>query len=267
MSKKLNQHLNDNNLQEIMQSAYKSHHSTETALLRVSNDILKAADNKQVTILVLLDLSAAFDTILRLNITGNALDWFRSYLQLRSQKIKVGSEVSDQYPLQYGVPQGSVLGPLLFGIYVLPLGDLLRHFGMSFHQYADDTQLYISMRPVENEVQQSVSSITNCISQVKIWMTQNMLKLNSDKTEFLILGSQYCLSKASVPSLLIEDSEVQPCDTIRNLGVIFNSTMSLVNHVSSICKSVNFHLRNIGMIRKYLTPDAAQRAVHAVITS
>lgn len=274
---RLMKHLNDNNLQEPMQSAYKANHSTETALLRVTNDIRRAMDLQQVSLLVMLDMSAAFDTIdhqlllnrmqTRLNITGAALAWFKSYLCHRSQIININGVRSETFSLKYGVPQGSVLGPLLFGIYLLPLGDLLRTYGLCFHQYADDTQIYMSMLPKDNMVCQSVELIQKCIIHVKSWMNSNMLKLNPDKTELLMLGSPHSLSRLKLPSLHLEGTDVPTSSSIRNLGVIFDQSLSLNDHITYLCKSINYHLRNIGKIRKYLSTEAAQRAIHALITS
>ncbi len=119
---------------------------------------------------MLLDLSAAFDTIdhnILLNrlendvgIRGSELAWFKSYLSDRHQFVAVNEEVSYQSQVQYGVPQGSVLGPLLFMLYMLPLGDIIRKHGVSFHCYADDTQLYISTRPDETY---RFAKLTECI--------------------------------------------------------------------------------------------------------
>ena len=147
--KRLLAHIDNYNLHEVMQSGYKQFHSTETALIRVQNDILVNMDKKRGVILVLLDLSAAFDTIdhatlldvlqHRLGISGTALEWFKSYLSGRTLFVAMGSEHSTPVSLQCGVPQGSVLGPLLYTIYTLPLGDMLRNAGVSYHLYADGT--------------------------------------------------------------------------------------------------------------------------------
>ena len=140
VTERLTQHLQENN----MQSAYRPRHSTKSAILRVTNDILRAVDRQRMTILVLLDLSAAFDMIdherlwhrmsTRLNVKDSALNCFRSYLHLRSQVVVIEANISESRNLEYGAPQGPVLGPLLFSIYMLLLGDLLRKLGVSFHQ-------------------------------------------------------------------------------------------------------------------------------------
>ncbi len=166
-------------------------HSTETALIRVTNDLLLSSDRGCISLLVLLDLSAVFDTIdhnILLNglenffgISGSALAWFKSYLSDRHQFVAVNEEVSYRSQVQYGVPQGSVLGPLLFTLYMLPLGNIIRKHGVSFHCYADDTQLYISSRPGETH---QIEKLTECIVDIKNWMTSNFLLLNSEKTGF-----------------------------------------------------------------------------------
>ncbi len=145
--------------------------------------------------LVLLDLSAAFDTIDHdilidrlqnyTGIQGQALRWFRSYLSDRYHFVYLNGESSQLSPVKYGVPQGCVLGPLLFSLYMLSLGNIIRKYGISFHCYADDTQLYISTRPDETS---KLSKLTECVKNIKDWMTSNFLLLNSDKTEILLIG-------------------------------------------------------------------------------
>jgi len=144
---------------DIFQSAYRKYHSTETALLKVQNDILMHLDTSDTVILVLLDLSAAFDTIdhnillkrmeKRCGIKGTALKFIKSYLSERKQKVVIGEKESSKKEVKYGVPQGSVLGPILFQIYMAPLGDLIKEHGLEYHIYADDTQLYIAFSPLD----------------------------------------------------------------------------------------------------------------------
>ena len=145
-------HLHKNNLHEPLQSAYRQYCSTETALLKVQDSILKSLDKGKGVALVLLDLSAAFDTIdhkilidilqNEVGVTGECLSWIKSYLAQRQQTINIPNGQSHSHTLACGVPQGSVLGPLLFSIYTIPLAAIMRKHGISYHLYADDTQLY-----------------------------------------------------------------------------------------------------------------------------
>ena len=144
----LNKHMSENNLYEVFQSAYKKSHSNETALTRVQNDILRSLDEKRCVLLVLLDLSSAFDTVDHtlllsrlsscIGVSDTALAWFKSYLSGRYQAVQVNRSTSRKQHLRFGVPQGSVLGPLLFSIYTLPLGQLMRHHSVDFHLFVDD---------------------------------------------------------------------------------------------------------------------------------
>ena len=149
---------------------------------------MRAFDEKKSVILVLLDLSAAFDTVdhdrllavlnSRIGITGAALSWFESYLKGRTQHVAIKNVKSSMTKLKCGVPQGSVLGPVLFTTYLLPLGEILRKFGVQFHCYADDTQLYIPFSQNDNSC---LGSIEECVSEIQIWMKANLLKLNAEK--------------------------------------------------------------------------------------
>ena len=166
----MSDYLRDNDLEESQfQSAYKRFHSTETALLRVQNDILCEIDNQKCVVLLLLDMSAAFDTVdhelllgrmeKRYGVKGNALKWFRSQLQDRKQFVMIDVTKSKMKELRYGVPQGSVLGPILYSLYTSPFGDIIKRHGLSYHLYADDTQLYLSFKPTHAEQPGSIAKI------------------------------------------------------------------------------------------------------------
>ena len=163
-----------------------------------------------VTALTLLDLSAAFDTIDhtilldRLNVyyglSELALGWFKS--SGRTHSVKVGSTLSHPAALHYGVPQGSVLGPILFSLYTNPIGSIIHsHSSINYHFYAADTQLYITLSP-EN-FSHSIQKLKNCLNDIQNFMFTNKLKLNPDKTEFILIGSQKIVTNSSLTSLSI----------------------------------------------------------------
>ena len=171
-------HLSSNNLHEPLQSAYQANHSTETALLKVTNDILLALDKRKCVYLVLLDLSAAFDTInhnvflTRLQqengISGDALAWMKSYLTDRKQCISISAAVSDNIKMQFGFPQGSTIGPFGFKLYTKPLTAIAKKHNINIHLYADDTQLYIPFDPHNSE--EALSQLEACIDEKSGWM-------------------------------------------------------------------------------------------------
>ena len=179
---------------------YRSNHSTETVLIRVYNDIVLSIDNRRSVPLVLLDLSAAFDTVdhrllcsrlsIRFGIGDMALDWIYSYLSDRTQFVKVNDGISDFRNLDFGVPQGSALGPMPYSFYTTPLGDIARSHGLSYHFYADDFQLYLSFKTSSFEDMVSCKSkIEACATDIESWMIKNKLKVNGDKTEILVFSS------------------------------------------------------------------------------
>jgi len=265
----------ENNLFECLQSAYRANHSVETALTRVLNDLLVAVDNKKVAGLVLLDLSAAFDTVNhsvlldrlknRIGINGLPLEWFHSYLGNMNQRISIRGKLSDAFRLSTGVPQGSVLGPLLFSIYMGPLGDVIRKHNICFHFFADDTQLYICFYP--EETADAMARLQACINDVRQWMARNFLKLNDDKTEFLLIHSKHQATSDLPVSIQIGDHDIVAVPVARNIGALVDQHLTMERHIKNVCKSCYFHLHNIGLIRKYLTTEATATLVSAYVTS
>ena len=217
VAKRLDDHMLDNNLYSSVQSAHRDRHSTETALLKVQSDILTALDSGSGAVLLMLDLSAAFDTIdhgillSRLNslygISGDALDWFKSYLSNRVQRVIIGDTVSECKDLNFGVPQGSVLGPKIYCMYTKPISDIIAGHGLSHHCYADDTQLYIAIEHSAN-LHSELLRMERCVADIRNWMRHNMLKLNDDKTELIVFASRYNQHLYSDASMMIGNTTV-----------------------------------------------------------
>ena len=185
---------------EQKQSAYRKFHSTETALLKVKTDIIKAMDNQEITCLILLDLLAAFNTVdhtILLNrlkttfgIKDTALKWIASFLIGRTQQVTIGDLGTD-------------------------LGATCRKHHISYHLYADDTQLYLIFKPNRNgSKEECIHSLENCINEIREWMCMNLLKLNDGKTQFIILGTQQQLQKLSHISIRIREDLVTPVDMV-----------------------------------------------------
>nr|XP_049580551.1 ubiquinone biosynthesis protein COQ9, mitochondrial isoform X3 [Syngnathus scovelli] len=216
VSAQLHTHLQSNNLYEPFQSGFRQLYSTETALVKVTNDLLISADSGALNILLLLDLSTAFDTVnysillqrlRQRGVEGTALDWLTSYLANRNQFISLSGHTSILSPVTQGVPQGSVLGPLLFICYLFPLGNVIRKLNLDFHCDADDTQIYIRTTPTQNP---PLTHFETCISTIKTWLTHKFLKLNSDKAELLLLGTKSSLNKTGPITFTIDSSSITP---------------------------------------------------------
>ena len=233
VAKQLRSHINNNKLDNPHQSAYKPGHSTETALLAIENKVHLSLARGEPTALVLLDLSAAFDTIDHnillgylkswVGLGGTVLKWFASYLSNHCQAIKIGSTLSELRRFIFGVPQGSVLGPLLFSMYTTPISKIIHlHPHIKFHFYADDTQLYIHLSHKNASV--ALTKLTACLQDVQRWMSLSKLKLNPEKTEFVVFGSKAQCQKVSFHfPVSILGSLLHPVDSVRNLGVWFDA--------------------------------------------
>ena len=267
--KQVNDFLIKNNILDRHQSGFRINHSTETALLKILNDIRWNLDNKKLTVMVLLDLSSAFDTVdhhilinrLRhlVGLSGAVLNWFTSYLTDRRFYVSMDTCSSEIHEIRCGVPQGSILGPILFNIYMLPLGGVIRRHGISFHSYADDTQLYIAVSPDDTG---PIDSLFNCILDIKSWMAVNFLQLNQDKTEVLVIGPEGQREK-----VLSKLQGFKPAQSIRNLGVIFDSELNFIPHIKNLTKIGFYHLKNIARVRPFLSQASTEVLMHAFISS
>ena len=218
-----------------------------------------------VTALTLLDLSATFDTIDhtilldRLNvyygISELALGWFKTCLSGRTHSVKVGSTLSHPSALQYGVPQGYVLVPILFSLYTNPISSIILSHSSINHHFADDTQLYITLSPTNFSC--SIQKLKNCLNDIQNFMSANKLKLNPEKTEFILIGSKNN-RKQLLPHFLINilGNQVLTAQSVRNLGVVFE-----------VIKSTRVHARDLYRIRPLLDLNTSVLLANALVSS
>lgn len=271
----LTSYLEANDLFDPNQSAYRAGHSTETALLHVFDDITRQIGERKAVLFVMVDLSAAFDTVdhctlmetlHRLGISGTAAGWLKSYLQHRQQCVVVNDAKSDFVELDCGVPQGSVLGPLLFSIYTSSLGRFLNHYGVHYHFYADDTQIWLPFDP--DEMDDAIARMKKCLQGLQGWMQHFKLKMNCEKTEFMILASQHLRSRIDATrNIEIAPETVSPSNRARNLGVVMSPTLSLDAHVSALCKSAYAQISAINKIKRFMDARTLETIMHAFVSN
>ena len=276
--RRLNKHLTGNNLHIPNQYGYKSGHSTETILIKITNDLLIASDKKTATVLLLLDLSAAFDTVnvdillnilsAEIGIKGIALQWFRSFLTNRTMRVKVNNAYSETFVLEFGIPQGSVLGPVLFNIYVRSIYKHVENCGFHVKGFADDHQLYVSFSPMFQYfyLTEKINEVLNVVNQ---WMNLFFLKLNPDKTKIIVFGPKKVSDVIMIHGTFIEmdNSCIRFSNVVKNLGVLFDSALTFSNQVKSVVSSVFATIKNISRISSFLTRKEKSILVCSLILS
>ncbi len=271
---RLEEHMQSQNLYDPYQSAYKSGYSTETALLNLTNTILTSLDSGKCVLLAALDLSAAFDTIdhklflSRLQhmygVDGTALKWFKSYLASRQQCVSINNVRSPSQAIVSGVPQGSVLGARLFTMYTKPLSEIIHMHNVGYSCYADDTQIYLESNNDERSIEKATNRLVKCIQDICKWMNNNALKLNEQKTEFIIFNNS--ISYEGTKQLTVGTDTVKSTKEIKILGVTLDYNMTMEKHVTNTCRSAHIQTRKIGSIRKYLTNDASKTITQSLVT-
>ena len=272
--KQIKGYLTEHDLLPETQSAYREHFSVETALLKVQNDILMSLDEREEVVLVLLDFSAAFDTVEHdiflqrletdFGFGGTVLKWFASYMKNRTHAVQIEKTMSDTYHDQQGVPQGSVMGPLAFTLYTAPLNDLIKQHGMKAMFYADDTQIYVTFKSTDRD--EVVNRLSACIADIRVWAARNKLALNDAKTEVIHCTSKFC-QQPSLLGISIGESLLCPAPHARNLGVVFDRHITMKKHIQTLCKSAMAAIRCISKIRHFLSTQVAHILVHSFVTS
>ena len=247
-----------------------------TAVLKVYNDTVLASDEGEVTVLILLDYTAAFDTVdhsillsileKSFGVTGTALDWIQSFLVGRSQIFQIGPDKSSTVIVFFGLPQGTILGPLFYIVYTADIETIIEKHGVKMHLYADDTQLYDHSRV--NNIERSVAALEACLQDIVQWSSQRRFKLNPSKTELIWLDQAHSIGKLQQkPLIRLNSQELSSSPSVRDLGVIIDSGLTLTTHVSILARTCFYQLRRIRQAKKNLDEDSVKTLVHALVLS
>ena len=269
-------YLNSHNPYNTCQSAYRPGHSTETALLKVVNDLFLSLCKGNISVLALLDFSSAFDTIdhpilvhrlhTDFGFIDTVLQWFSSYLTDRTHYVSLSNHCSAFTHVHSGVPQGSFLDPILFTMYIKPLSAIIDSHSIMHHSFADDLQLQMSAPP--DRISELLHSMQSCISDVKAWATANMLRLNDNKTELMLVTSKRTKHLHSLPtSITIGNAQIPFKKSVKNLGFTLDCHLTMNAHVSNIARTCYFKLRRLASIRRFLTSTATATHVSAFALS
>ena len=266
----LTSYMNKNNRLTEHQSGNKAMHSCETLNVFMTDKALEAMDSKKLMLMVLLDLSKAFDSLKHatlllklqsLSLSHSALEWFRSYLSERSQYVRIGSELSALENIVYGVPQGSILGPALFNIYLNDLPTIPRF--SSLESYVDDSKLYLSF-PVR-DLNTIVQQINEDLSLIASWCCHNHLLINPDKTKLLVMGTRQMLQ--TLPDFSLLGKEIAPTASARDLGVQVDATLSYNEHVTNITSTCMASLCQINRIKHLLDSRTLENVITSLVFS
>lgn len=255
-----------------LQSGFKSGHSTTTALLKVIGDVREAMGKRNISLLVLYDFSNAFPSVhhdllmhkLRvLGFSTSAINWMYSYLGGRKQFVNLENDVSDLIDISFGVPQGSVLGPLLYSLYVNDIGDIFHN--SSFHLYADDLQNYLSFQP--SDLYNAVSVINDEAKRLVDYARGHNLAINSSKTQVILVGNVKLLNKLPdvKPSVVIDDVALPYLETVNDLGVIVDRHLTWEPFATSICNKSRGVIHRIRRHKDILPPVVRKRLIEALV--
>ncbi len=260
--------ISQNNKLDAKQSGFRSGHSTETALLSVNEALRIAKADSKSSVLILLDLSAAFDTVNHqiLLSTLSSLGFHFAGLNPISLVGLSRWPGEGRYPKHInwslGFPRARFLDPLLFSTYTTSLGPIIQARGFSYHFYADDTQLYLSFRPDDPMV---AAGISGCLADISAWMKEHHQQLNLAKTEFLVFPATLTLQHDF--TIQLGSSTITPSASVRNLDVIFDDQLNFEEHIAKTARSCRFALHKIRKNRPFLTKHAAQLLVQALVIS
>ena len=273
---RLQEHLDRNELNTKKEYGYKRAHSTELLLVWVTNYLLEACDKNMPTVVLLLDLSAAFDTVdhekllsileSEIGITGIALEWFRNFLTNRTQRVKVGESYSEVALLLYGVIQGSILGPRLFNIYIRSVYKRVEPTKFEIVGFADDHQL-LKQFAISLKLTALGDDIRNCLSVMADWMTEFFLCLNQSKTKILVVAPPAVRSEIIISGVILENSCIRFVESAKNLGFVIDSVLNFEDQINKVVKACFLTIRQLWKVKTYLTQQHLQVLVSSKIFS
>ena len=274
---RLNKHAISHNLQCNFQHGYKKFHNTETLVIKVVNDVLIGFDADNGTLLLLLDLSAAFDTVdiekllnileKEFGISGVALKWFRSFLVGRTQKVRINDTVSDCLDVLFGVPQGSVLGPVLFNMYTRSLYNVITSFGFVTSGYADDSNARLTFS-LNFQYSAITHHLPNLMDQITNWMNSFFLKINPDKTEIILFIPKCLNTRPTINGTVFSDGTcIRFSNTVTNLGVTLDRFLTFESHINRTVAYCYKLLKDVSNVRKLITKKQTEMLVHSIISS
>ena len=275
--KRLDDHMLKNNLQNNHQYGYKKNHSTETMMLGMLDNVLDGFDNDCCTVVIFLDLSAAFDTIdiqkllqilkAEIGLDGNVLKWFESFMSKRTQRVKILNSYSDELEIKHGTPQGSVLGPRIFEVYVRSQPKVFQVCKFGTNSFADDSN---GSKTFTISFQYNILKydVPNCLAKITKWMNQQCLKINPEKTEIILFHPKHLKGNIIIHGTLLDSKEcIRFSDTVKNVGVLLDNHLELDKHINKIVSHCFKLLKDIGRIRSLLSQEHTEMLVHAVISS
>ena len=202
----------------------------------------------------------------RFGVSGTALDWIKSYLSERHQYVKLGRHMSSIVKCTSGVPQGSVLGPILFTLYTAPVADVITSSGVNYHQYAEDTQLFYAL--TASEIDTSLTVVEDCSRTVKQWFLENDLLLNADKSEVMFVGTAAQLQRTDhIQSVNVADAALPVSRELKSLWVVLDRHLNFSDHVITVARACNYHIWALRHIRHLLTEDIAHTLACSIVTS
>ena len=274
--RRLDEHMHLYNLHCKYQHGYKKYHSTETLLVHLVNDMLLVLDSGSGVILLLIDLSAAFDTVdidlmlhvleSEIGVTGLASQWFNSFLRNRSQRVLIENTLSDTSSVHFGVPQGSVLGPVLFNIYSSSLFKVIENCGFSTSGYADDNNARTSFA-LSFQYDLITKQLPHLMEQITNWMNSHFLKINPDKTEIIMFLPKHLKNEKTINGCFFEGDCIRFSNVVKNLGFKLDRFLSMEHQVDAIVSHCYKLICDVGQNRHLLSDKDTELLMQAMVSS